>query len=106
MNIKITKKDLKNNYYTIVRAGYCELQCLLKNSDAVREVGHACGLYGWNWTAYEVKASNGVSVCVCTGYRDLVGFKIEGISKFERECVDVWDCYDLDYNTKNKSIKK
>lgn len=49
----------------IVRVGHCDAQAL---TGAGREIGHAHGIYGWNWTAY-----NCGGAIICTGYRDLIG---------------------------------
>lgn len=84
--MKATKKDLRNNYYYIIRAGYCELQNLTRNA---REIGRGSGVYGWNWTAYELEAANGARVCICTGYRDLTGADIKGKSQFEKEAENI-----------------
>lgn len=79
---KLTKKELNEQYRYIICAGYCELQCLLKDQ---RIIGYGSGLYGWNWSAYEIQASNGEIVCVCTGYRDMTGKRIKDIKKFEEK---------------------
>lgn len=89
MDIRITKKDLQSNYYYIVKAGYCEFQTLLRN--VANEVGYARGVYGWNWTAYEVLSSNSDRVVVCTGYRDMTGKRIKGLGKFEQKAKKIWD---------------
>ena len=84
MKLKTTKKELNQNYNYIIRGGYCEFQTLLSTPKA-REMFYACGVYGWNWDAYEIEASDGSRVCVCTGYRDLTGKRLEGLEKFEKK---------------------
>lgn len=98
MNIKITKRELQNNYNYIVRAGYCELSTLMR--DASKE-GYACGVYGWNWEAFEIQASNGEYVAICTGYRDMTGKRIEGLKKFEEKARKIYD-----YNNKKTYEQK
>ena len=61
MNIKLTKKDLKNNFGVIVSCGYCELQSLLNMKN---RVGYNNGVYGWNFDAFDFGG-----VCLITGYR-------------------------------------
>ena len=97
MKIRTTKKELNQNYNYIVRGGYCEFQNLLRTPKA-REMFYACGVYGWNWDAYEIEASDGSRVCVCTGYRDLTGKMIQGLEKFEKKADKIWD-----YNDKTKT---
>ena len=50
MNIKLTKKDLRNNFGVIVSCGYCELQSLLNLKS---RVGYNKGVYGWNFDAFD-----------------------------------------------------
>ena len=56
--MRITKKELNQNYNYIVRGGYCEFQTLLRTPKA-RDMFYARGVYGWNWDAYEIEASDG-----------------------------------------------
>lgn len=100
MKSKTTKKELQENYNYIIRAGYCELSTLLRTSK-VREFGYSCGIYGWNWDAYEVEASNGQPVVVCTGYRDMTGKRTEGLKKFEEKARKIYD-----YNNKKTYEQK
>lgn len=61
MNIKITKKDLRNNFGVIASCGYCALQSLLNMK---RRVGWNKGVYGWNFDAFDFGG-----VGLITGYR-------------------------------------
>ena len=61
MNIKLTKKDLRNNFGVIVSCGYCELQSLLNIKS---RVGYNQGVYGWNFDAFDFGG-----VGLITGYR-------------------------------------
>ena len=61
MNIKLTNRDLRNNFGVIVSCGYCELQSLLSTKN---RVGYNKGLYGWNFDAFGFGG-----VCLITGYR-------------------------------------
>ena len=100
MEIKATKKVLNQNYYYIIRGGYCELQMLLRTTKA-RAMFYSCGVYGWNWDAYEIEASDGSRVCICTGYRDLTGKRIKGLEKFEKKAAKIWG-----YNDRTKTYKQ
>ena len=111
MKIRTTKKELNQNYNYIVRGGYCEFQTLLSTPKA-REMFYACGVYGWNWDAYEIEASDGSRVCVCTGYRDLTGKRLQGLEKFEKKAAKIWDyndrtkTYDQRQKAHNKLLKQ
>lgn len=88
---KMTKKELKNMGYKVCRAGYCELQTVLNHSDNVVKIGSGSGVYGWNWSAYVVPTTNGAPVIVCTGYRDLVGERVDGIARFEEKARAIYN---------------
>ena len=99
--MKITKRELNNKYFYIVRAGYCELQTLCRAS-GVREIGNTSGIYGWNWTAYEFESSNGRTVAVCTGYRDMTGERLQGVAKFEENAREIASNYNIDWKEREK----
>lgn len=61
MNIKLTNKDLRNNFGIIVSCGYCALQSLLSIKS---RIGYNKGLYGWNFDAFDFGG-----VGLITGYR-------------------------------------
>lgn len=63
---KLTRAALYNRGARVVRVGYCGLQYFLRGVD---KLGYNCGVYGWNWSAYDI----GGGVIICTGYRNLVG---------------------------------
>lgn len=63
MKYKTTAKALKQGYYTIIEAGYCDLQCLLSYKSPV---AYSSGTYGWNFDVYDI---NGVAIA--TGYRGM-----------------------------------
>lgn len=101
--MKLTKRDLKAKYNYIIEGSYCEFYTL---TQAFREVGAAHGIYGWNWTAYEIQASNGEYVCICTGYRDLTGKRITGTEKYEKKAKE--NCklsYDLREKAEQRNAK-
>lgn len=77
MKYKTTVKALKNGYYTIISAGYCDLQCLL---DMESPVAYSAGTYGWNFDVY---AFDGVAIC--TGYRGMPSQNDRGDYMLTRE---------------------
>lgn len=62
MKYKTTMRDVKANYNTIIKVGYCNLQNLLGYFDAS---AYTCGVYGWNADIYHIDANT----CIVTGYR-------------------------------------
>ena len=59
--MRITRNDLRANFGKVLAVGYCDAVNLLQYSSPF---GYACGVYGWNFDAYEVGG-----VAICTGYR-------------------------------------
>lgn len=73
MNIKLTNRDLRDNFGVIVSCGYCELQSLLNIKS---RIGYNKGVYGWNFDAFDFGG-----VCLISGYRTR-GAAIELSSEF------------------------
>lgn len=63
MKYKTTAKALKQGYYHIIEAGYCDLQSLLNYKSPI---AYSSGTYGWNFDVYDI---NGVAIA--TGYRGM-----------------------------------
>ena len=61
MKTKVTLREVKNGYNTILSIDYCGLQTLLNYKSPF---AYNCGMYGWNCDFYDVDG-----VCLCTGYR-------------------------------------
>ena len=77
MKYKTTTKAVKNGCVNVKRAGYCELQNLLKNHEPN---AYACGIYGWNFDVYSV-----YGVTICTGYRGMPGARLQGAKEYEQK---------------------
>ena len=95
MKLQTTKTNIKNNFYTVLTVGYCELQYLLNYSNAF---AYSAGVYGWNCDFY-VPSTNYNGVCLATGYNtDRLGGKrvsYELIKEYEQKARELL----LDYNT-------
>jgi hypothetical protein len=63
MKYKTTSKLLRRGHYTIISAGYCDLQTLLGYESPI---AYSAGVYGWNYDIYQF---NGVAIA--TGYRGI-----------------------------------
>jgi hypothetical protein len=70
MKLKTTSKAIKAGSCRVFQIGYCELQTLLRNEDPF---GYTCGLYGWNYDAYDL----GGGVTLTTGYRGMPGVPLD-----------------------------
>lgn len=63
MKFQTTNKQIKDNYSTILKIGYCELQALLSYESPI---AYNSGAYGWNCDFYKVN-----NVIICEGYRPI-----------------------------------
>jgi hypothetical protein len=88
--IKTTNKYINQVWNHVFRAGYCDLQYIMKGEDPVY---YNCGVYGWNWDGYcDYKRD----IAITTGYRNMTGERIpdeiiEKYTKIAKEiCEDYW----------------
>lgn len=101
--MKLTKKDLRNHFDYIIKAGYCEYQTLIgQNYKVFSNYGFGSGIYGWNWTAFKFYTPKCRRVVICTGYRDMIGENIKGIEKFEQKANDISYNFDISYEDRQK----
>ena len=101
MKIKVTKKEIVENYNNVICIGYCELQSLLNYENARF---YTCGVYGWNADVYEI---NGSTVIV-TGYRPFGNIKVdyETQRKYEAEAQRIQCDYSIKYEARIEALKK
>lgn len=81
MKIKVSKKQIKENYTNIISVSYCDLQTLLKFEDAIY---YSSGVYGWSCDYYEIDRNTIIS----TGYNTLdstIKFDYDIIRKYEEK---------------------
>ena len=91
MKFKTTRKQINQNYNSVISIGYCDAQYLLQGKNPI---AYNAGCYGWNCDIYDI---NGVAIV--TGYRPWGNihpdYKI--IKKYEDEarkiCGDSWGNY-------------
>ncbi len=81
MKYKTTIKALRESACNLRGAGYCDFQYLLTNH---QPIAYTCGVYGWNFDVYEV-----YGLTICTGYRGMIGPRLEGISEYEKKAKDI-----------------
>lgn len=96
MKFKTTTKAIKNGFSNVKRAGYCELQYLLRGQNPV---AYTCGTYGWNYDVYTVHG-----VTICTGYRGMPGARLEHCTEYENRARAISENYSLPWDERNKQI--
>lgn len=94
--MRATRKDIYNGAARVVRVGYCGAQNLLCGVDAFAS---NAGVYGWNWSAYNV----GGGVVICTGYRNLTGDVMrETVKKYDGQAREA--CALTDWREREKRL--
>lgn len=99
MKVKVTKRQVLNNYWQVISVGYCDLQTLLRFKDANY---YTSGVYGWNCDIYDL----GNGVALTTGYRPFGNLKASYYhitSKYEKKAKKVMEKY---YNNTIKLITR
>lgn len=94
MKVRCTGKQIKDGARVVYAAPYCSLQNALA---AAEPFAYGCGVYGWNWDAYEIAPG----VVLTTGYR-AIGTKlpremlesIEGMAREINAERGAWDAAD------------
>lgn len=85
MKIKTTRKHINTTWANVYRAGYCDLQYIMRGSDPTY---YNAGVYGWNWDAYTDYRTNSI---ITTGYRNMVGETVpeELIEKYTKRAKEI-----------------
>ena len=66
----IAIKNIKNNYKKVFRAGYCDLQHIMRYEEPKY---YNSGVYGWNCDIY---IDYQYDIAITTGYRNMAGKRI------------------------------
>lgn len=98
MKYKTTRKAVVNGSANLVCAGYCDLQCLLANHDAV---AYTSGVYGWNFDVYEV-----YGLTICTGYRGMPGRRANNIGEYEERARRIRYDYNANWDARMAAIEE
>lgn len=101
MKYKTTAKAIRESACNPRSAGYCDLQNLLRCHEPN---AYTAGVYGWNFDVYEVHG-----VTICTGYRGMVGPRLDHIAKYEKKAENIWygDAgKDMTYDEKRDAVEK
>lgn len=98
---EITRNDIKRQYRTIIRIGYCDLYHLTKR---LRKIGYNAGVYGWNYNAFELD----YNTCIITGYRAFdkgtIRLSSEFIQYIEDKTIEIINNNNSDYDEQLQQI--
>lgn len=100
MKYKTTAKAIREGAINPRTAGYCDLQYLLYNH---QPTAYTSGVYGWNFDVYEV-----YGLTICTGYRGMVGTRLEGIAEAEKKAQELlsWENKTMTYDEKREAVEE
>lgn len=98
MKFRTTRKEIVAGSVNIVYAGYCDLQCLLRNHCPV---AYTCGVYGWNFDVYVID-----DLTICTGYRNMPGRRANNIREYEQRAQEIMEDYNRPYNDRSADVEK
>jgi len=99
MKLKVTKKQIKNNYTKIYAIGYCNAQNLL---EGVTPFAYSSGSSGWSCDYYEIDG-----ICISTGYAPIgesVDFDL--LRKYDKKAGEIRSNYNVDYQKIKNKINK
>ena len=101
MKVKVTKKEIKENYKNVISVGYCELQYLLRGKNPNF---YTSGVYDWGADIYQIN----YNTCIVTGYRSFGNIKIERdtIQKYEEKARKICRDYSLNWEQETKKLDK
>ena len=95
MKLQTTKSNIKNNFHTVLTAGYCELEYLLNYSSPF---AYSAGIYGWSCDYY-TPSTKYRGICLATGYNtDRLGGKrvsYELVKEYEQKAREIVCNYTL-----------
>ena len=97
MKLKATKKQIRENFNTILSIGYCDAQYLL---DFKNPFAYSAGLNGWSCDYYQIG-----NICICTGYSP-IGTPVDYtlLRELENKAQLIKYNYDLSYTDKEKQL--
>lgn len=100
MKVKVTEKQIKENYYKIISIGYCNAQYLLKDMEPRY---YTCGVNGWKADIYHIENN----LAIATGYAPFGNIKdYDLMKKYEDKARKIWNNYDLKYEQRAKKVEK
>jgi hypothetical protein len=92
MKFKVSKRDVKEDYYYIIGTGYCTLQTLLRLENPI---SYSSGTYGWRCDYYQVPGYN--NIIISTGYSSLnsknINIDYYDMAKYEAKAQKIVDKY-------------
>ena len=90
MSYLTTKKEIVRNTAkkNLIKAGYCELQYLLKDYTPLL---YTRGYLGWNFNVYILHGKT-----ICTGYRGMPGRLAKNAKEYDEKAMKIWNGFEYE----------
>ena len=99
MKLQTTKKQIRQNFNTVLSIGYCDAQYLLS---CKTPFAYSAGVYGWSCDYYQVG-----NVCISTGYSPIgtpVNYSL--LCELERKACLIANDYNLPGSDKEQQLNE
>ena len=100
MKVKVTKKEIRENYNNIITIGYCNAQFMLRH---LAPDYYSAGTCGWSCDYYKINNNTIIS----TGYSPIKGIENYNIvKKYEKKAEKINHNNNYNWNTIQKKLAK
>lgn len=101
MKVKVSKKEVKENFRNIICIGYCDLQYLLYYKEANY---YSSGVYGWSCDYYKINNNTIIS----TGYQPIgnICADYNKVVSYDKEARNIIYNYSYDYEVKKELLEE
>ena len=100
MSLKLTKKEVMNNFRNVISVGYCDLCFLERRLD---KIGYTCGVCGWNANVYRLNEDT----CLVTGYRPFENCKTSAnVKEINKKAESIVKDYTISFEKQQEEIEK
>ena len=99
MKLQTTKKQIRQNFNTVLSIGYCDAQYLLSHKTPF---AYSAGVYGWSCDYYQIGA-----VCISTGYSPIgtrVNYSL--LRELESKAALIKNDYNLSYSDREQQLNE
>lgn len=100
MKFKTTRKAINDNYVTVIKVGYCDLQWLLYYDNPI---AYNAGVYGWNCDIYEITPT----IAISTGYNPFGNIRapLEICRKYDEMAEHIVNVYKKPFEEKRSELR-
>ena len=99
MKVKVTEKQIKNNYKNIIELGYCEANSLLMS---IEPTFYTSGVYGWNADIYQIN----YNTVIVTGYRPFGNIESGNVREYDEKAFGISRNYKLTWDEVKEQINE